>query len=220
MSIAPKTGSPFRTKTYPAGSIPQPVLVECVRFRTEIYVAEGYLPEPEQSAGPDCYDGQSAHICVREAATGNLIGYCRMIAGEPYPLPIVQLYPELKRLVGAGVEVSRFSVRNRFRGKLNVQEMAPLFLLAREMLAWSHRQGIHQWYCLIDERFQNLCERFFKMEFRILGEPEFYMGSPSVPCIIDLSESFRKSLRKPELAGFWETRDLKAWISELRADEN
>ncbi len=215
MKNPPELKELFYSKVYQQGEVPADVLEECVRFRTQIYIEEGYLPEPEQSAGPDCYDAQSAHICVHAKKSGKLAGYCRMIYDEPYPLPIVQLYPGLKDCIGAKVEISRFSLQNHWRGSLRAVDMTPIFRLARELLILSHQQNLQQWSCLIDERFQKLCQRFFKMDFHILGEPQMYLGSPSVPCIIDLSESIRNNLHNPDYSAFWETRDMQAWIAEI-----
>ncbi len=206
------------SSVFPPGKIPSSVLEECVRFRTEIYVAEGYLPESEQSDDPDCYDAQSAHFCIR-SKNNQLAGYCRMINHTPYTLPIVQLYPELVDRLDTLVEISRFSLKTQWRGSFSPESMAPLFKLAQDLLIFSHQQGIQQWSCLIDERFQKLCQRFFKMKFHLLGEAQTYMGSPSTPCLIDLSESIRNNLHVPTYSTFWETEALQQWIAELEAYE-
>ena len=209
----------FDCTSYQPGEIPDALLEECIGFRTKIYIEEGYLPEPEQAVGPDCYDAQSAHICVRAKKSGHLAGYCRMIHDQPRPLPISQLYPGLATALVARVEISRFSVRHLWRGKLNAMGMAPIFCLARELLVLSRQQGILHWACLIDERFRKLCARFFKIDFHILGDAEVYMGSPSVPSIVKLSESIQNNMHNPAYTEFWGTQDLQDWVKELKANE-
>jgi predicted GNAT family N-acyltransferase len=191
------------------------LLAECVAFRTDIYVSEGYMPRPEQAVGPDCYDPQSSHILVRERKSGRLVAYCRMIRDHTHPLPIVQICPHLEEQLAGGVEISRFSVHADWRGRLSAADMAPFFLLARELLVLSRREHIGHWSCLIDERFQQLCARFFKMHFHILGEPVDYMGSPSIPSIVHLSESIRANLGNSDFTAFWNIQELIDWIDEL-----
>jgi hypothetical protein len=152
---------------------------------------------------------------IRDRQGGRLAGYCRMIKDTVHPLPIIQLCPQLKDRLAGGVEISRFSVDADWRGNLNAADMAPVFLLARELLVLSQRENIDQWSCLIDERFQQLCARHFKMHFHILGEPVDYMGSPSIPSIVNLSESIRANMDNADFTEFWSNRELREWIAEL-----
>ncbi len=210
----------FESKAYSPGDIPDDLLEECVRFRTSIYIKEGYLPEPERTTLPDSYDAQSAHICVHEKKSGQLAGYCRMIIDHPLPLPILELYPDLADHLNTPVEISRFSVLHPWRGRLNPAGMAPIFQLARELLILSRNHNLLQWSCLIDDRFQKLCERFFKMDFHVLGKPAMYMGSPTVPCLIKISESIRNNIHNPDYTAFWGAKDLQDWVQELESDES
>lgn len=218
MGTLSKTENLFTATVYQPGTIPDPVLDECVQFRTAVYVAEGYLPEDGDSPDPDHFDTQSTHFCVRACKTGHLVGYCRMIHNTPLPLPMTKEYETLEHAPEYHVEISRFSILNAWRGNLSVSGMAPLFHLAKEMLIVSQQENIRHWGCLIDERFQKLCQRFFKMDFHILGNPQIYLGSACVPCIIDLNESIRNNLYEFEAEGFW-NGELQTWILELEQDE-
>ncbi|MDF7825758.1 GNAT family N-acetyltransferase [Pontiellaceae bacterium B12227] len=205
----------FESTVHSRGAVPNQVLLEYIQFRNEIYLAEGYVSESEQSSAPDDYDAQSAHIGIRDRESGKLAGYCRMIYGSPVPTPLVQLYPQLQTLDARMVEISRFSVLNCWRGKLSAMGMAPLFLLARQLLLLSRHDDIRQWGCMIDDRFRKLCKRFFKMEFQILDEARMYMGSPSVPCLIDLSQTIRNNKENPDYIDTLNRKILKNWTAEL-----
>lgn len=205
----------FVVLTYPPGTIPEALLEECVLFRTAIYVAEGYLPQPEQTISPDCHDAQSTHILARFRTTGQLVAYCRMIHSGPSPLPIAKLYPQLQEQLQNQVEISRFCVHVPLRGALRGASMAPIFLLVRELLKESNQHQLSCWYCLIDKRFQQLCKRFFKIIFHTLGPPVEYLGSPTVPAIVQLSESIRNNINNPELDQMWDTEPVREWIKTL-----
>lgn len=210
----------FESTVHVRGKIPARLLQEYIVFRNTIYVAEGYVPESEQTTEPDCYDRQSTHIGIRDRKTGALAGYCRMIYGSPVPTPLVQLYPQQEELNSSLVEISRFSIQNNWRGKLSAMGMAPLFLLARELLLISHHEGILQWGCLIDARFYKLCKRFFKMKFNMLDEARMYMGSPSLPCLIDLSETIRNNTENPDYIDTLNRQILQKWSTELEKYED
>lgn len=216
MNTPSKLENLFTLSAYPPSEIPDAVLEECIRFRTAIYVAEGYMPEPEQSVGPDCFDPQSAHFCIRSKKDNQISAYCRMIYDAPYPLPMAELHKEVRHAPDFHVEISRFSIRNHWRGRLKAVDMPPFFLLTQALLVHSHREGIRQWGCLIDERFQTMCKRHFKMAFHILGQPRMYMGSPSVPCIINLDDTVRNNLLNSGVKDLWMHPELQQWVAELK----
>ena len=211
MNTVEEQTTQYTSHSFLKGSISAEELDECVRFRTRIYREAGYVHQPEQSAGPDCYDAQSVHVCIRERGSNALVGYSRMIHGRPYPLPIAQLYPSLAPHLDHLVEISRFSTATETRGRLNPVGMAPAFYLAHELMLRSMDEGITQWCCLIDERFHRLCTRFFKMKFIVLDDPVDYMGSLSVPCVVELNESVRNNLNNPAFADFWNLGRMRKW---------
>ncbi|WP_372796463.1 hypothetical protein, partial [Pontiella sp.] len=175
----------------------------------------GYLPENNPTDAPDGYDEQSAHILTRTVGTGHLAGYCRMIFDQPRPLPITCLYPHLAAALDTPVEISRFSVRHLWRGRFHSAGLAPIFQLSQGLLLLTRQYDLKAWSCLIDHRFQQLCERFFKVDFEILGEPALYMGSPCVPCVVKLSESIRNNIRNPRFEDVWSEHGLDDWARDF-----
>jgi len=94
----------FDVSVFKPEVIPDAQLRECVDFRNEIYLEQGYLPEAVKLNDPDQYDRQSSHVCVRNMETGRLSAYCRMIYDAPLPLPICVLCPDLKKQIDTHVE--------------------------------------------------------------------------------------------------------------------
>jgi N-acyl-L-homoserine lactone synthetase len=204
------------TEIFPPGTIPPETLDQCVCFRTAVYLSEGYINKETASREPDEYDDQSAHFCIKNSATAELLGYCRMIHLGKHPLPIEHLYAELIGRVGAPVEISCFSIPDPMRGKMSIRDVAPLFKLAKALFRYSHDNGITAWSCMIDDRFRHLCRRFFRLDFKIIGETRHYMGSPSTPCLMDLRKSAAQTRNHPDLSPFWDDEELKVWIDDLK----
>lgn len=58
--------------------------------------------------------------------------------------------------------------------------------LIRTVLQYSRAVTITHWICCIDERVYNYMHRMFKFPFEIIGESKVYLGSNTIPCILDL----------------------------------
>jgi N-acyl-L-homoserine lactone synthetase len=61
--------------------------------------------------------------------------------------------------------------------------------MLRTTLQYSLESGITHWFCSLDERVYRYMIRMFNFPFKMIGEPKVYLGSNTIPCILDLNET-------------------------------
>ncbi len=89
--------------------------------------------------------------------------------------------------------------------------------LIKILIHYSGEKGISHWVCCLDQRVYNYMHRMFKFPFRVIGDSKVYLGSTSIPCMLNISEclSTLKELR-PKLYDYlvdYEVAQLKAEVS-------
>jgi N-acyl-L-homoserine lactone synthetase len=69
--------------------------------------------------------------------------------------------------------------------------------LIKSVLEYSFQHNLTHWVCCLDQRVYNYMHRMFKFPFRVVGETQVYLGSTTIPCILNLAEclSTLKELR-------------------------
>jgi N-acyl-L-homoserine lactone synthetase len=165
----------------------------------------GWLP-PQDYAVPeerDEYDIKQSIIFLAMDYSDNVVGTSRIILPGDIPLPVekyFKLYPkdEIELVHGKieyAVEVSRFIVpQNPNFKRHNITQMLCVIML-NELL----RIGASHAFVSADHRFFRLLN-ILGFEFTEIGEPEFYMGSKTIPAITNLNELSSKLAReKPAL---------------------
>jgi N-acyl-L-homoserine lactone synthetase len=61
--------------------------------------------------------------------------------------------------------------------------------LIKTIIHFSRETGISHWICCIDERVFNYMHRMFKFPFEVIGDSRVYLGSNTIPCVLDIEES-------------------------------
>jgi N-acyl-L-homoserine lactone synthetase len=61
--------------------------------------------------------------------------------------------------------------------------------MLRTTLQYSLEKGMTHWFCSLDERVYRYMVRMFNFPFQKIGEPKVYLGSNTIPCILDLVET-------------------------------
>ena len=75
--------------------------------------------------------------------------------------------------------------------------------LIRTTLRYSYQNGITHWVACIDERVYRYLNRVFGSIFKGIGIPKEYLGSISVPCIVDIPLAMEQiKIQRPRLFRF------------------
>lgn len=61
--------------------------------------------------------------------------------------------------------------------------------LIKTIIQFSRETNITHWICCIDERVFKYMHRMFKFPFEVIGDSRVYLGSNTIPCVLDIEES-------------------------------
>lgn len=161
----------------------------------------GWLP-PQDYAVPeeqDEYDIKQSIIFLALNESGNAIGSSRIILPGDIPLPVerhFELYPQIQieaihGKIEYAVEVSRFIVPQN----PNFKKHEITLVLCISMIKKSITMGATHLLVSADYRFFRLLN-ILGFELAEIGNPEFYMGSKTVPGITNLNKLHSKLMRE------------------------
>jgi N-acyl-L-homoserine lactone synthetase len=151
----------------------------------------------------DEYDSVQAVPFLAFGEDGEALGTARLIMPGPIPFPIERHFDLMHRseieavhgLIGLSAEISRFIVPHHPRFKQHEITMTLCMALLGTLLG----QDASHAFISADQRFFRLL-KMLGFPFGMIGEPKVYLGSPTVPAIINLAtlaERLRSS--RPEL---------------------
>jgi N-acyl-L-homoserine lactone synthetase len=148
------------------------------------YLEVGFFKKGEE----DPFEKDSVYFAAVDETENKVVGVNRLIFK-----PMNEL-PALKEFLIYDIEKRKLKQLESFR----YAEMSALTKLPqhdctigmlRETIQYSLENGITHWFCSLDERVYRYMNRMFHFPFQQIGEPKVYLGSNTIPCILDLKES-------------------------------
>lgn len=167
---------------------------EAMALHYQRYQEVGFIKGNED----DPYVDSSKYFVVQTADTQEVVGVTRLIFNSLEELPTIRYFDifeeQMNKLAlldsGKYAEVSAFTKMPKHDVGLG---------LIRTIFNYSMETELSHWVCCVDERVYRYLNRIFKFPFEVIGEPTVYLGSKSIPCMLDLSECLMalKEKRKP-----------------------
>ncbi|MDQ0201454.1 N-acyl amino acid synthase FeeM domain-containing protein [Neobacillus ginsengisoli] len=157
---------------------------KAIELHFQRYMEVGFFKDGEV----DPYQDSSVYFAAVYKEDHSVVGVNRLIFKPMNELPTLQ----------------EFTIYDLERKKLKLleshlyAEMSALTKLPkhdctlgmlRTTLQYSLENGIYYWFCSLDQRVHNYMRRMFNFPFIQIGEPKVYLGSTTVPCILDLKET-------------------------------
>lgn len=153
-----------------------------IKLHRQRYEEVGFFKKDEV----DHYEQKSVYFSA-QADDGTVVGVTRLIYAGLDELPTIkhfQIYDlELEKLNQLDrtwfAEVSAFT-------KMPKHEVGAGLIKA--VLQYSLASGLTHWICCIDERVYKYMQRMIKFPLKVIGVPQVYLGSITIPCALQLSE--------------------------------
>lgn len=154
---------------------------EAIKLHRARYSEVGFLGEDEQ----DPYELNSLYIIAQNHDVNKTVGVTRLIFKPLLELPTIENFSiydlELKKLQklekNCFAEVSAFTKMPQHEVGMDI---------IRTVFQYSLQHGITHWICCIDERVYKYLNRVFGPVFKVIGEPQVYLGSVTIPCVLDI----------------------------------
>jgi len=146
------------------------------------YEEVGFFTSDEE----DPYEKLSKYFIV-QTSDQSVVGVTRLIYSHLEDLPTVKNFTiyDIMRAKLNQIETNRIAEISAFT-KMPAHDVG--IGLIKTVLQYSLETGLTHWICCIDQRVYNYMHRMFKFPFQIIGEPKVYLGSVTVPCILNLKE--------------------------------
>lgn len=167
---------------------------EAMALHYQRYQEVGFIKDDED----DPYVDSSKYFIVQTADTLEVVGVTRLIYKALEDLPTIRNFDifeeQLEKL--AQLDSNKYAEVSAFT-KMPKHDVG--LGLIRTIFKYSMENDLSHWICCVDERVYRYLNRIFKFPFEVIGEPTVYLGSKSIPCMLDLSECLMalKEKRKP-----------------------
>ncbi|MBU9721958.1 MULTISPECIES: N-acyl amino acid synthase FeeM domain-containing protein [Bacillaceae] len=180
---------------YQFGIASNQVRKEAVALHRARYQDVGFLKDDEE----DPYENDSVYFVAQEMTRNQVVGVTRLIFLPVEKLPTFTNFniynKDYTKLImlepGSYAEMSAFT-------KMKNHDVG-VFLLA-SIYQYSYQHGITHWFANIDERVYRYLNRVFSEIFKEIGNRRVYMGSVSVPCVVDLENAMiQMKERRPKI---------------------
>lgn len=167
---------------------------EAVKLHYQRYQEVGFFTKEDK----DTYEQDSIYFIAKPQDRQHVAGLTRLINLPLHELPTIKEFhiydipkaklEQLDRKKYA--EISAFTKIPKHDCGLG---------LIKTALKYSQDTGITHWIGCIDERVYNYMHRMLKFPFQVIGEPKVYLGSKTIPCVLNLPEclDILKEKRKP-----------------------
>lgn len=171
---------------------------EAITLHRMRYEEVGFFKKGEK----DPYEKDSLYFVGQETTLNQVVGVSRLIFKPMEQLPTLKSfeiydidYTKLLKL-----EIHRYAEMSAFT-KLPKHEIG--VHLIRTLLQYSKQNGITHWVACIDERVYRYLNRIFSAIFKEIGVPKVYLGSKTVPCVVDLPQALKQiNEQRPKLYEF------------------
>ncbi|SFC24041.1 N-acyl-L-homoserine lactone synthetase [Alkalibacterium subtropicum] len=170
-------------KEYHFGRVEGNKSTEAIALHHQRYQEVGFLKKDDE----DPYIDHSTYFVVETADAKEVVGVTRLIFMSLDDLPTMKHFNifEIEKLKLAGLEDNKYAEISAFT-KMPKHDVG--LGLIRTVLNYSLSNGLTHWVCCIDERVYRYMHRIFKFPFEVIGEPNVYLGSKTIPCVLNLSE--------------------------------
>ncbi|UJF34623.1 N-acyl amino acid synthase FeeM domain-containing protein [Paenibacillus hexagrammi] len=147
------------------------------------YREVGFFKEDEE----DPYEVDSIYFVAEAAKESKIVGVTRLILTQLDELPTMKYFSlfDLEKAKLKNLDRLRYAEISAFT-KLPEHDVG--MGLIRTVLQYSKVTGVTHWICCIDERVYKYMHRMFKFPFKVVGAPKIYLGSTSIPCVLNLAE--------------------------------
>jgi len=176
---------------------------EAIQLHRNRYLEVGFFEEGEV----DPYEQDSLYFVALEQNLNQVVGVTRLIFKPMEELPTLQNFEiyDIDLVRVNKLEKHRYAEMSAFT-KLPKHEVGVHMI--RTILHYSNQNGITHWVACIDERVFRYLNRIFSSIFKEIGVPKVYLGSVSVPCIVELPEAFKQiKEQRPKLFQFLQEAD-------------
>jgi N-acyl-L-homoserine lactone synthetase len=156
---------------------------DAIKLHIERYLEVGFFKKNEF----DPYQNKSLYFTVQHLDSEDVVGVTRLIFDKLEDLPTIknfQIY-DIEKARMDQLNKSRYAEFSAFT-KMPAHDVG--LGLVKAVFHYSAKVGITHWICCVDERVFNYINRVFKFPFRTIGEPQVYMGSKTIPCVLILDE--------------------------------
>jgi hypothetical protein len=135
----------------------------------------------------DPYEPNSVYFAAQTEGSEEAVGVTRLIFNRLEDLPTInhfRIYDIEKARIDqldrrSYAELSAFTKMPQHEVGLG---------LIKAVFHYSENNGITHWICCVDERVYNYMNRVFKFPFRVIGESKVYLGSTTIPCVLNLQD--------------------------------
>lgn len=174
---------------------------EIYKLRYKIYCLEKKYLDPALSLKGlevDKYDIHSIHFIVKNKKQSNIVATVRLIKNEINGLPIENDFriklDSYKKKSQEILEISRLAVSKNYR-KASMGKHYVLLILIKLIFDYCIKYNYNFLVAAVDMHFFNILKKM-NLDFKILDKPKMYMGSESIPILINVSEALPKLKRK------------------------
>jgi N-acyl-L-homoserine lactone synthetase len=154
-----------------------------IRLHHQRYQEVGFFRKDEK----DPYEPNSNYFVAESMMDNTIVGVTRLIFEKLEELPTMKYFSlyDLEKAKLMQLDRNQYAEISAFT-KLPQHDVG--IGLIRTVLQYSRHTGISHWICCIDERVYNYMHRMFKFPFKVVGAPKLYLGSTSIPCVLNLTE--------------------------------
>jgi N-acyl-L-homoserine lactone synthetase len=172
-----------------------------VRLHHERYQEVGFFRNNEE----DPYESSSLYFAVSPEKSDEVVGVSRLIFNRLEELPTVKNFRiyDIEKAKIDQLDRSRYAELSAFT-KMPQHDVG--LGLIKAIFHYSEANGITHWICCVDERVYNYMNRVFKFPFRVIGEAKVYLGSTTIPCVLNLQEILDSiAVKRPSLFEYFVT---------------
>lgn len=178
---------------------------EAIALHRMRYYEVGFFTENEE----DPYEKDSVYFVAQEASSQQVVGVSRLIFKTMDHLPTIENFDiyDLDYAKLLKLEKHRYAEMSAFT-KLPKHEVG--IEIIRTIFQYSNQTGLTHWICCIDERVFKYLNRIFSSIFKEIGVPKVYLGSISIPCMVNLPEAMKEiKIKRPKLYDFLSETEQK-----------
>jgi N-acyl-L-homoserine lactone synthetase len=156
---------------------------QAVRLHHARYEEVGFFAPDEN----DPYEPTSTYFVAESLESNQIVGVTRLIFEKMEELPTMKFFTiyDIERAKLQVLDKRRYAEISAFT-KMPQHDVA--LGLIRAVLQYSTQFGLTHWICCLDERVYNYMHRMFKFPFKVIGVPQVYLGSKTIPCSLNLAE--------------------------------
>ncbi len=181
-------------KDYHFGTVEGILREKAVKLHHQRYYEVGYFKENDV----DPYEECATYFVAQSVKSKEIVGVTRLIYEELHELPTMKNFNiyDIENLKLSKLDKNKVAEVSAFT-KMKKHDVG--LAIIKTVLNYSLDQEMTHWICCIDERVYNYMHRIFKFPFEVIGEPQVYLGSKSIPCLLNLSQCLiqLKEKRRP-----------------------